>query len=133
MNMLEKFIKIFWSGIVATAVMSLLIMLSPALGFPRLAVWEIIASILGVSVIIGWLIHFAIGAIFAFLYFYLKNYFRIFEGVRGGLLFGFGIFVGVQIFTLLFLGGEWNALLALGSLVGHLVFGSVLGVLLGRK
>lgn len=125
--------KIFWSGVVATAVMSLLIMLSLMLGFPRLAVWEIIASILKVSVIIGWIIHFAIGAIFAFLYFNIKKYFKIFEGIRGGLLFGLGLFAGVQIFTLLFLGGEWNTKLALGSLIGHLVFGGILGFLLGRK
>jgi len=119
--------KIIWSGIVATAVMSFLIFISPLLGFSRLAVWEIIASRLGVSVIIGWLVHFLIGIIFAFLYFYLKKYFRFFEGVGGGLLFGFGIFVGVQIFTLTVLGGGGNILLALGSLVGHLVFGGVLG------
>ena len=132
-SMSNKFIKIFLSGIIAAAIMSLLIAISPVLGFPRLAVWQIISSVLKTSLVIGWSAHFAIGVIFAFVYFYLKKSFKIFLGIFGGLIFGFGIFLGVQAFTFLFLKNSFEILSALGSLIGHLVFGGILGYLIKKE
>ncbi len=113
--------------------MSLLIYISPILGYQRIAIWEMIASSIKSSLAIGWTIHFLIGITFAFIYFYLKKSFRIFNETKGGLLFGFCIFAGVQIFTFLILKNSLEIFLMIGSLIGHIVYGGVLGYLLKLK
>ena len=128
---MQKNLKVIAAGITATAAMSILIAISPLLGLPRLAVWEKIASVLKTNIAVGWLIHFGIGIAFAFIYAWLARNWRIFNGISGGLLFGFNIFLGVQLMTILFLGGS-NLLLALGSLIGHLAFGGLLGLMLRK-
>ena len=118
--------KAFLSGIIATAVMSALIFISPSLGFPRMPVWEILANAFGIPVLAGWIIHFLIGILLAGIYtlFFKKrlpgNY------VLKGMIFSLFPFFLAQVFSLF--GGKISLILTLGSLIGHLVYGFVLGL-----
>jgi len=118
--------KAFLSGIIATAVMSALIFISPSLGFPRMPVWEILANAFGIPVLAGWIIHFLIGILLAGIYilFFKKrlpgNY------VLKGMIFSLFPFFLAQVFSLF--GGKISLILTLRSLIGHLVYGFVLGL-----
>ena len=118
--------KAFLSGIIATAVMSALIFISHSLGFPRMPVWEILANAFGIPVLAGWIIHFLIGILLAGIYtlFFKKrlpgNY------MLKGMIFSLFPFFLAQVFSLF--GGKISLILTLGSLIGHLVYGFVLGL-----
>ena len=118
--------KAFLSGIIATAVMSALIFISHSLGFPRMPVWEILANAFGIPVLAGWIIHFLIGILLAGIYtlFFKKrlpgNY------VLKGMIFSLFPFFLAQVFSLF--SGKISLILTLGSLIGHLVYGFVLGL-----
>ena len=118
--------KAFFGGILATAIMSALIFISPSLGFPRMPVWEILANIFGVPVFAGWIIHFLIGIFLAGIYilFFKKrlpgNY------ALKGMIFSLFPFFLAQVFSLF--GGKISLILTLRSLIGHLVYGFVLGL-----
>ena len=118
--------KAFLSGIIATAVMSALIFISHSLGFPRMPVWEILANAFGIPVLAGWIIHFLIGILLAGIYilFFKKrlpgNY------VLKGMIFSLFPFFLAQVFSLF--GGKISLILTLRSLIGHLVYGFVLGL-----
>jgi hypothetical protein len=126
--------KIFLSikgGFVATLVMSVLIYLSPALGFPRMPVWEVLADALSAPVFVGWIAHFAVGIVLATFYiFWFRKRLWGSDAVRGMTfsLLPFALAQGVAIF-----GGGFNWLLLAGSLVGHLVYGLVLGIVTREK
>jgi len=113
--------KAFFGGILATAIMSALIFISPSLGFPRMPVWEILANLFA-----GWIIHFLIGIFLAGIYilFFKKrlpgNY------ALKGMIFSLFPFFLAQISSLF--SGKISLMLALGSLIGHLVYGFVLGL-----
>jgi len=118
--------KAFVGGILATAVMSALILTAPYLGFPRMPVWEILANAFGIPVLAGWIIHFLIGILLAGIYilFFKKrlpgNY------ALKGMIFSLFPFFLAQIFSLF--SGKISLILTLGSLIGHLVYGFVLGL-----
>ena len=53
------------SGIVATIVMTLLMVLGGAMGMPKMNPPDMLSGMIGVPVAMGWAIHFMIGIIFA--------------------------------------------------------------------
>ena len=124
------FKKAIIGGIFATAVMSLLIIVSPFLGFQRISVWEIIANVIKAPIIFGWVIHFLIGIFFALIYAFLLRK-KIFGKIKipaiKGMFFGFLIFIFAQIFA--FLRSGLNLELLLGSFIGHIIYGFILGVI----
>ena len=114
------------SGIIATAIMSLLIFLAPYIGFPRIPIWEIIANILKMPIIFGWIIHFGLGIFFAFIYIsFFKNWLPGNWAIKG-MLFGLLVFFAAQTASLFGTGAN-GFIAVLGSLIGHLVYGLVLG------
>lgn len=129
--MQNKILLSIKGGVIATAAMSALIYLSPLLGFPRLAVWEKLAEVMSAPVFVGWLVHFAVGIVLAAGYlFVFKSRLKGSDAVRGMIysLIPFALAQGVAI-----LGGGFNWLLLLGSLIGHLVYGLVLGLITREK
>ena len=129
--MKSKIILSIKGGVIATAVMSLLIYISPALGFPRLPVWEVLADKLQTSIFVGWVIHFIIGIFFAAIYlFWFRKRLWGNDAVRG-MTFGLFPFVLSQMAALTT--GGLDPLLFLGSLIGHLVYGLILGLVTKNK
>ena len=107
--------------------MSFLILISLYLGFPRVPVWEVLADKLNAPILIGWVAHFIIGIFLAAVYiFWLKSRLRGNDATRG-MTFGLLPFILVQVVTLSL--GGFDILLFLGSFVGHLTYGFVLGLI----
>ncbi len=49
------------AGIVATAVMTGVMFIAPMMGFPKMNPADMMSGMLGVSPLLGWMIHFMIG------------------------------------------------------------------------
>lgn len=130
------------AGAIATASMTALLMVEPSIGLPKIAIGEIVSSMMSavsshipVGAAGGWIIDLVVGILFALIYAgYLER--RLPGGplVRG-LLFGVLVFIVAQlVFAPLtgsgvFSGGDVELLA--GGLLGHLVYGSVVGYIYG--
>src|SRR5690606_12545812 len=114
-----------------TAIMSLIMFIAPMMGMPKMSPPEMLAGMLGVPVLAGWLMHFITGVIFAFSYSYVfAPKIKIANLVLKGTLFGFVIFLFAQImlgimgsmFPMPEMEGSMM-LMMIGSIIGHIVYG----------
>lgn len=126
------------AGLIATATMTALLLIEPSIGLPNIAMGQILGGSLGlasalpnVGAALGWALHFLIGATFAVLY--AATLERRLPGppfVRG-LCFGILLFLLAQLAFMPFVGGgifsRGDLQLLAGSLLGHLVYGGVMG------
>ncbi|SRX76178.1 DUF6789 family protein [Aequorivita antarctica] len=115
------------AGIVGTIVMSLVILMAPYMGMPKMSPPAMVAGMLGMPLIVGWIMHFMIGIAYAFVYVYLFDpKVKIANTLLSGLLFGFLAFVFAKIMmTIMGMApGEGSmVMLLMATLIGHLVFG----------
>ena len=122
-------------GIIGTAAMSLVMFISPFLGMPKMSPPRMLSTMMGASTIVGWLMHFMIGIIFALIYSYLfMNVVRkINSNILRGAIFGIAAFIFAQIAMAILgamIGGipamEGSVMLIMiGSIMGHIIFGIV--------
>jgi hypothetical protein len=134
--------RVIIGGLVGTIVTTALWLAEPWLGLPRLAVGSMLSSLLAVATAygpvgpaLGWLIHFVVGIVFAFIYA------TVFVGrlpgtpLLRGLLFGSVVFLLAQVVFMPAVGAgmfsRGDLSLLTGSLLGHLVFGGIVGVIYG--
>ena len=135
--MKNKIAQTFITGIIATIVMTIFGLMAPIMGLPKMNPAEMLAGMMGMPVLIGWLMHFMIGIIFAALYVYLFNpKVHIHSKLIKGFLYGFVVFVFAQIMLFVIgkimpmpMSGDNKMLMMLGSLIGHLVFGIVVALI----
>lgn len=132
------------AGIIATVAMTLMMMLAALLGMPKMDPPQMLATTMGTPVIVGWVMHFMIGIIFAFLYTYLFR--DLLKGIASvlvkGIAFGVIAFVLAQI-AMFVMGAIFPsmpepqgnmAMMIMGSLIGHILFGIVVAYIApGRK
>ncbi len=71
--MKSKIAQSIIAGLVATAVMTGVGLMGPFMGLPKMNPAEMLSGMMGVPVIVGYLMHFMIGVIFAAAYVYLFN------------------------------------------------------------
>jgi hypothetical protein len=132
-----------FGGIVATAVMTLVMFVAPFMGLPKMNPAEMLAGIMGLPVFIGWIMHFMIGVIFALVYVFL------FSGILGkigskilkGAIFGLAVFIFAQVMMAVMsavMGGMPSPagnmiLVILGSIMGHIVYGIVVALFVPNK
>lgn len=132
--------RIIVSGIIATAVMTMVMMIAPYMGMPKMDIAGMLSGMTHTPRIIGWLMHFMIGTFFALIY---AKYFnawlhKIDNNILRGMLYGFIVFVLAQIMMPIMMKimpppdmpspeNQNMMLMVIGSLIGHLVFGGVLG------
>lgn len=129
------------SGVVATIVMSLLMMLGAAMGMPKMSPPDMLAGMMKVPVAAGWVMHFIIGIIFAAGYVFLFNNWlkKISNKLLRGAVYGIVAFIVAQI-SFPVLGAIFGdagmlepegsmALLMIGSVMGHVVFGIVIALI----
>jgi uncharacterized membrane protein YagU involved in acid resistance len=128
------------AGLVATAAVTALWLVEPVIGLPRLAVGSMLSSFLAVATaylpiwpVVGWAIHLAVGVGLALIYArWAADRLPGIPIVRG-MIFGLGVFLFAQVTFMplvgagLFSRGDWPLLL--GSLVGHCVYGGLIGLL----
>ena len=129
------------AGVIATAVMTLVMFIAPMMGMPKMNPPAMLSMVMGFPLIVGWMMHFMIGIIFALSYAFLFNNIlhKIKSNVVRGIVFGFIAFVWAQIsmklMGLVFMMPPMHgslALIIMGSIIGHLVFGIIVVVVLSR-
>ncbi|HLB55430.1 MAG TPA: DUF6789 family protein [Gemmatimonadales bacterium] len=130
------------AGLAGTAVMTGLWYIEPKIGLAQLAVGNILSSLLAVVTAyasvgpaVGWAIHFAVGVILA--WGYAAGFARRLPGppmVRG-MVYGLLVFSIAQAVFMPLVGGgvfsRGDPQLLMGSLLGHLVYGGVVGAIYG--
>ncbi len=125
--------KTLIAGVVATAAMTVFILVAPLVGLPHMQVGSLLG---GEHKIVGWIVHFDIGIIFAFLYARLaNNSLPVENNIARGAIYGIIVFVFAQIviYTFAITGMlVWDSkenwgLAVFTSSLGHLIYGSVLG------
>lgn len=136
--MSNKITQSLLGGIVATGVMTAVMMIAPMMGMPKMSPPALLAMMMGVPIGIGWLMHFMIGITFALSYAFL--FINVVNKIRTnalkGVIFGFAAFVFAQV-AMAVMGAMFGgmppmqgsmALVMIGSLMGHIIFGIVVAL-----
>jgi len=125
------------AGAAGTAVMTMLMLAAPMMGMPAMPIGQMLGSFLKIGTALGWVMHGVIGLVLA------AVYSAVFAGRLPGPPAGRGAAYGVLVFLMaqvvvmpmmgagVFSGG--NAAMIMGSLMGHLVYGAVVGGVYGAR
>ena len=97
--MQNKITKSITAGIIGTAVMTLFMMIAPMMGMPKMSPPAMLSMMMGFPIVVGWMMHFMIGIIFAITYafFFIKVVNKISNNILKGAIFGFEVFIFAQI------------------------------------
>ncbi len=122
------------AGLFGTAVMTLLMLMAPAMGLPPMNIGSMLGSVMGGSLFLGWMAHLVIGTVLAIGYAALFAARLPGPGFVRGALYGLAPWIVAQLVVMPMMGtgvfgGSFGA--AFGSLMGHLVYGAVLGAVYG--
>jgi uncharacterized membrane protein YagU involved in acid resistance len=93
-----------------------------------------LAGAMGGMLVLGWIAHFMIGVILAGIYAVVASRIPGPPAVRGA-LYGIAPFLVAQIVVMPLMGMpvfSGSATMAMGSLIGHLVYGAVVGAIQGE-
>lgn len=132
-------VKSIIAGVLGTLAMTVFAAMAPLMGMPEMNVPKMLSGTMGLPVFFGWAAHFMVGIILAISYaliFY--NWFKG-SGVVRGMKFSLIPWLMAQIIVMPMMammnGMSFSAgifsgslLMALGSLLGHLIYGIVLGL-----
>ncbi|MBI5060578.1 hypothetical protein HZB60_12465 [candidate division KSB1 bacterium] len=118
------------AGLLATAAMTMLLIIAPMMGMPKMDIGGMLAMFMGVPVTVGWIAHFMIGTALAIGYalFFVRA--TSLSGTKGGLLYSVIPWLMAQIIVMPMMGTplfSGSMVLAGASLMGHLLYGTVLG------
>lgn len=131
-------------GIAGTVVMTIVMLwVGPLVGLPEMNTAAMLSMMTGLSVPIGWVMHFVIGITFAAVYVFLLS--NVLKKLRNNLLkgitFGIAAFVlgqiGLGVLGALFGGmpavDESMVPIMISSIIGHLVYGVVVVLVTGEE
>ena len=126
------------AGLLGTAAMTALLLVEPSIGLPKIAMGQVLSTSLGLTTAhlsigpaLGWALHFLIGMALAVIYAAAFDRRLPGPGVVRGLTFGTLVFVVAQVVFMPLVGGgifsRGDSELLAGSLLGHLLYGGVVG------
>ncbi len=123
------------AGLGATAVMTMLMLAGPMMGMPKMLIGDMLGSFLHIGSAAGWVMHAMIGVVLALIYAAaVAGRLPENRAVRGA-IYGFGVFLVAQLVVTPMMGGGMfsggNVPMIMGSLLGHFVYGAVLGWIYG--
>ena len=131
--------KIITAGIVATAVMSVVAIMAPMMGMPKMDFGEMLGTnnpMMAMPYAAGWMMHFIVGIVLTAVY--ASAFLNRLNGsyaVRG-IIFAMVPFIIAQSVMMPMMGnGFWSGgdmMAIMGSFIGHVVFGAVLGSVYGK-
>lgn len=136
----KNFGKAVVAGLTGTFVMTVVVLMAPLMGIPPMPIGKMLAGFMGIPEVLGWIAHFMIGTVLALIYAYyivsrLKG-----NGLVRGAIYGLLPWFAAQIMVNPMMGAGIFAintpspvLMVMGSLIGHLVYGAVLGGILGTS
>ncbi len=122
------------AGLAGTAAMTMLMLLAPKMGLPPMNIGAMLGSVMGGNVALGWVAHFMIGTVLALSYALLFAT-RIpgAPAIRGA-VFSLLPWVMAQAVMMPMMGMGFfsgSMLAAGGSLMGHVIYGLILGSIYG--
>ena len=123
------------AGIIGTVMMTVVgLYAAPLMGIPAMNPADMLADQMGGNAVLGWIGHFMIGVIFAEVYAVVAGSLPGPVVVRGA-LFGLAPWLLAQVAVMPMMGmgffsGAMN--LAMGSLLGHVMYGGVVGAVYGE-
>lgn len=129
------------SGLLATAAMTLLMLGAPMMGMPKMPIGEMLADFLHMPVVPGWAMHVMIGLVLAAFYIiFFRDKFSLHPAIKG-MIFSLVPFLISQIAIMPMMGmgvftsaaGPMQMKMIMGSLMGHLLYGLVLGLAAEKK
>lgn len=136
----QTFLRTLGAGIAGTSVMTAVTFMAPLMGLPEMNTAKMLSGFMGVSVTAGWFAHFMIGIVLAFIYTTIfANRIPGSGWIRGAI---YGIvpwlvlqsmlspMMGSGIFSL---NTPTPVLIVLGSFMGHVIYGAVVGTVWGNR
>lgn len=127
--------QIIVSGILATAVMSVIALMAPLMGMPPMDFGDMLGKrnpFMPIPYAAGWMMHFVVGVMFSGAYNLFAEKRLPGQPALKGILFAMLPFVLAQSVVMPMMGvGFWsngNVGAVMGSFLGHVVFGAVLGI-----
>jgi uncharacterized membrane protein YagU involved in acid resistance len=132
--------KAVGAGIAGTIVMTIMTMVAPMMGMPEMNIPAMLADFMGFPVVVGWLAHFMIGTVLALIYVYA--FIGKLPGTPWlkGALYGLAPWLLAQVMVNPMMGAGVFAvntpapmMMVIGSLIGHIVYGSVVGLVYGTE
>lgn len=128
------------AGLVGTAAMTVMMLMAPLMGMPEMNIGRMLAGFMGIPVAIGWAAHFMIGTVLAVIYAAVFAARLPGSALMKGMLFGLIPWFMAQVVVNPMMGAGVFAVntpapaaMVMGSLIGHLVYGAVLGGVYGRS
>lgn len=123
------------AGIVGTIVMTVIgAWVAPLMGLPAMNPADMLAGAMGGNVALGWMGHFMIGTVLALIYAAVARWLPGPPVLRGA-LYGLAPYLLAQVVVIPMMGMplfSGSAVMAVGSLVGHVVYGGVVGGIYGE-
>ena len=126
------------SGIAATIVMTIVMMIAPMMGMPKMNPPAMLSGMMGMPIAVGWIMHFMIGIVFAAAYIFLfKPKVKIASKILKGIVFGIVIFIFAQI-AMAIMGAMAGGMpepegsmipIIIGGVMGHVIFGIVVALM----
>lgn len=122
------------AGVLGTAAMTLVgVYVAPIMGIPRMNPAVMLAGAMGGNLVLGWMGHLMIGIVLALGFALVAPALPGPAALRGA-LWGLAPFFLAQIVVMPMMGMavfSGSLVMAMGSLVGHLVYGGVVGSIYG--
>ncbi len=136
-NQLTKYVL---AGILGTVVMTIIMMIAPHMGMPEMAPWKLLAGTMGVPLVVGWIMHFMMGILFALGYGYvfapnvsIENLW--FKGIVFGVAAVIVAQLGMKVMGMMLEMPPMDGSLPMrlvAMLIGHIVFGVVTVKTIGK-
>ena len=124
------------AGVVGTLVMTAVgVWLAPMMGIPRMNPAEMLAGPMGGNIALGWAAHLMIGVILAVGYAIVSPSLVGPPAIRGA-IYGIAPWLVAQVAVMPLMGMpvfSGSVVLAMGSLLGHLIYGAVVGAVYGPQ
>lgn len=128
------------AGLIGTLVMTGFMLMAPMMGMPEMNIGKMLGMFMGMPEMAGWLAHFMIGSVLAVFYAVIFQPKIPGNGVVRGMMFGLIPWLMAQVIVNPMMGAGFFAMntpapmaMVMGSLMGHLVYGAVLGSVYGTR
>ncbi len=132
--MKTKVNDILKSGIIATIAMTAVMLVAPMMGMPKMPIGNMLAGFMHMPVALGWIAHFMIGIGIAAGYVLFLQSRLPGNMVVKGLIYSLIPFIIAQVMIMPMMGAGFFSsatpapmMMVMGSLIGHFVYGAVLG------
>lgn len=128
------------AGVIATIAMTAFTFMAPIMGF-EMNIPKMLAGTMGAPLLVGWMAHFMVGIILAVIYAAIfLSFINSKSNVRKGILYGVFPWLLAQVMVMPMMsimnGGNFasglfsgSLIIAMASLMGHLIYGAVIGLL----